>query len=197
MTNSTTRAGYKLPVNPKRSQGTVAQGFVTPNQDRNPQVQCIPPKRVLPIVFIPGIMGSNLRVKTDRQKELKQSHNIAWRPDNSSVTASQYNDTSAERQMRLDPRNTEVDAYDPLNNMTGNARETADQRNETVRYSNGYGGYGRLDGPLLQSDMPGSNNRRTQDQKARERGWGEVYFGSYQYILTMCEGKLNAAFQME
>lgn len=194
MTNFQKRSGYKLPVNPKQQKGTIAQGFVTPSHDRIPQVQCIPPSRVIPIVFIPGIMGSNLRMSAARQNLLGQGNNISWRPDNSTVTAKQYDDSPAERQLRLDPRNTEVDTYDPINNVTGNIKETADKRSEDVRYSNGYGGWRRLDGPLLQSDVPGSKNPRTQDQKARERGWGEIYFGSYQSILAMCENKLNTAF---
>ncbi|WP_312485380.1 esterase/lipase family protein [Massilia timonae] len=193
--NSSFRSyGYKLPVNPQQKQGSIAQGFVTPKKDRTPQVQCIPPKRVLPIVFIPGIMGSNLRMNQKRQDKLKQKHNISWRPDNSTVTIQQFDDTPAERQSRLDPKITEVDIYEPEHNRTGNSTETADQRNEAVRYSNGYGGWRRLDGPLLQGDLPGSKNGRTQDQKARARGWGEVYFGSYQSILATCENKLNSAF---
>ena len=46
----------------------------------------------------------------------------------------------------------------------------------------------------MQGDPPGTINGRTQDQKARERGWGELYFGSYQSILAICENKLNSAF---
>ena len=186
--------GYKLPVSPQRNQGNISQGFVTPKQDRTPQVQCILPKKVLPIIFIPGIMGSNLRLKADRQGEIGQGHNISWRPDNSYVTIKQFDDNPAERQMRLDPEVTEVDTYDPERSDTGNRSEKSDQRNEAVHYSWGYGGWKRLDGPLLQGDLPGTKNGRTQDQKARGRGWGEVYFGSYQPILAMCENKLNSAF---
>ncbi len=186
--------GYKLPVNPKNRQGNVSHGFVTPRQDRTPQVKCILPRKVLPIIFIPGIMGSNLRLTMDRQEKIGQDHNISWRPDNSSVTIQQYDDSPAERQLRLDPEVTEVDTYDPVKNKTGSRSESSDQRNEAVRYSWGYGGWKRLDGPLLQGDPPGAKNGRTQDQKARERGWGEVYFGSYQSILAVCENKLNSAF---
>jgi hypothetical protein len=145
-------------------------------------------------VFIPGIMGSNLRMSAVRQRESGQEHNISWRPDNSAITIQQYDDTPAERQRRLDPKNTEVDTYDRNKSVTGDPKENSDDRNEMVRYSSGYGGFRRLDGPLLQGDLPGTENRRTQDQKARERGWGEVYFGSYQKILTICENKLNSAF---
>jgi hypothetical protein len=186
--------GYKLPVNPGRQQGTVAQGFVTPKQDRVPQIQSIPPKRVLPIIFIPGIMGSNLRMSADRQKRLGTENNIAWRPDTLSVTVAQFNDSASERQLRLDPLATEVDTYDPKENSTGDPNETADQRNDSARFTSVYNPFKRLDGPLLQNDFPGTPNPKTKDQKARERGWGEVYFSSYQHILSLCEVRLNAAF---
>ena len=69
--------GYKLPVNSERQQGKVAQGFITPKQDKLPQVHAIPPKRVLPIIFIPGIMGSNLRMSAARQAQLKKYAYVA------------------------------------------------------------------------------------------------------------------------
>jgi pimeloyl-ACP methyl ester carboxylesterase len=194
MANDSKLTGYKLPVDPARQQGTAAQGFVTPKQDRSPQIHSIPPKRVLPIIFIPGIMGSNLRMSAERQERLKKKNNIAWRPSNLIVTVPQANDTAIERQQRLDPQATEVDVYDPASNPTGDANETADHRNKEVRVKFVYSAIKHLDGPLLEGDLPGTPNPRTQDQKARERGWGEVYFDSYQDILTICEHRLNAAF---
>lgn len=194
MTEKSKLVGYKLPVDPARQQGTVAQGFVTPKQDKTPQIHSIPPKRVLPIIFIPGIMGSNLRMSTARQEQLGKKNNIAWRPDNLSVTLGQVNDSPIERQLRLDPETTELDIYDPINNPTGNSNETADQRNSEVRATFMYSAFERFDGPLLQNDLPGTSNPKNRDQKARERGWGEVYFSSYQEILTTCEQRLNAAF---
>jgi len=186
--------GYKLPVNPNRQQGKVAQGFVTPKQDKLPQVHAIPPRRVLPIIFIPGIMGSNLRMSAERQTRLLKKNNIAWRPDNLGVTFPQRNDDPVQRQLRLDPATTEVDIYDPDNNPTGDAKESADIRHEDVTVPFGYGGYAQLDGPMLQSDSPRSPNARTKEQKARARGWGEVYYSSYDDILASCEASLNGAF---
>ncbi|WP_229414807.1 esterase/lipase family protein [Massilia aurea] len=194
MTTSPNMPGYKLPVNPEKNQGKLSQGFVTPKQDRIPQVHCVPARRVLPIIFIPGIMGSNLRVSADRQARLELENNIAWRPDNSSVTIGQYNDKPHERQLRLDPDVTEVDSYDPKNNPTGDLNESSDRRNKNIIYGGGYRGWGQSDGPLLKPDPPGVKNRRTQNQKARERGWGEIFYGSYENILTICESKLNSAF---
>jgi pimeloyl-ACP methyl ester carboxylesterase len=194
MNNDKNITSYKLPTNPNAKQGNVAQGFVTPKQDRTLQLHSIPPKRVLPIIFIPGIMGSNLRMNAERQHQLGNKNNIAWRPDNLAVTIGQANDTAAERQLRLDPETTELDTYDPDKNSTGDMKETADQRNENVRITFMYSPIKRLDGPLLQNDLPGTPQPKNRDQKARERGWGEIYFGSYQEILTTCEEKLNAAF---
>lgn len=186
--------GYKLSIKPDRRQGTVSQGFVTPTQDKIPQVQAILPKRVLPIIFIPGIMGSNLRMSAARQTQLNSKNNIAWRPSNLTVTALQYNDSSVERQLRLDPKHTEVDTYDPINNPTGDPKETSDLRNKEVQIGFTYSAIKQLDGPLLQTDAPGTPHPRTADEKARERGWGEIYFDSYKTILTTCERRLNAAF---
>lgn len=186
--------GYKLPVSPEQQQGKVAQGFVTPKQDKTPQIQAIPPRNVLPIVFIPGIMGSNLRMSANRQEKLGAKNNIAWRPDKLKLTASQFNDSAKERQLRLDPDTTEVDIYDPVNNPTGDSKETSEQRNGDVHFTQVYTPFEHLDGPLLQSDYPSNKNPKSKDQKALERGWGEVYFSSYGTILSECEVRLNAAF---
>ena len=186
--------GYRLPVNPGRHQGKIAHGFVTPTQDKLPQVHAIPPKRVLPIIFIPGIMGSNLRMSAARQAQLKKKNNIAWRPDNLTATLPQRNDTPRQRQLRLDPAETEVDTYDPENNPTGDLKETSEMRHEDVTVTFGYGGFQQLNGPILQSDLPMTPNRKTKEQKARARGWGEVYYSSYDDILAACEQRMNGAF---
>ncbi|UOD33517.1 hypothetical protein INH39_22305 [Massilia violaceinigra] len=184
-----------MPVDPAAKQGTVAQGFVTPKQDRTPQVLSIPPRRVLPIIFIPGIMGSNLRLSADRQRELGIDNNIAWRPDHAAVSASGYNDSPIERQRRLDPMATEVDIYDPAGNATGDVDETADERNEEVNPKSLSMGYGRLaSGPVIKDDPYGAKERKSAAQKARARGWGEVYYGSYKAVLSLCEEVLNASF---
>jgi hypothetical protein len=188
-------AGYKLPIKPEEKTGKIAQGFVTPNQDRSPQVHSIPPKRLMPIIFIPGIMGSNLRMSSDRQKKLNKTNNIAWRPDNLFVTVPMKDSTAAERQLNFDPMSTELDIYDPKNSITGDPNETADMRNKSCHFSGQYSGSWRtINGPLLQSDKPGMPNSKTRDQKARERGWGEVFSSSYEQILSACEVRLNASF---
>jgi hypothetical protein len=41
----------------------------------------VPPSKIIPIVFVPGIMGSNLKTKASKGKPSE----IAWRPPNGSV----------------------------------------------------------------------------------------------------------------
>lgn len=137
-------------------------------------------------------MGSNLRMNAMRQNRLGQKNNIAWRPDHLLATYPLHDDSSSERQLRFDPFSTELDTYDPKNNPTGDLAETSDDRNDDVGFSAQYGGWGKSGGPLLKDDFPGTKNGRSKEQKARERGWGEVYFGSYEEILRECELRLNA-----
>ena len=98
------------------------------------------------------------------------------------------------RQNQLDPLATEVDEYDPLNNPTGDAEETADMRHDIVESKVTYALDVRIDTPLLMDDPVTANPRKLRDQKARERGWGEVFFNSYQDVLELCERRLNTAF---
>lgn len=85
---------------------------------------------------------------------------------------------------------TEVDTYDPDKNLTGDAEESAAKRHELPVF------HMRLnvetDSPLLIDDPYGTPNRKTMEQKAMERGWGEILFSSYGRILTECEQALNS-----
>ncbi|TFW13320.1 hypothetical protein E4L98_29315 [Duganella callida] len=144
----------------------------------------VAPKRVLPIVFLPGIMGSSLRMSAARQAELKKSNNIAWKPDSGFDALKMVNATPAQRQLQLDPDTTEVDIYDPHTNPTGDPKETADGRHN-LGFINVELNVG-IDTPLLKSDP-----KKSKEVKARERGWGEVYFSSYRSILEICEEALN------
>jgi pimeloyl-ACP methyl ester carboxylesterase len=166
-----------------------AAGYCTPKEDTQPQRMSVAPRRVLPIVFLPGIMGSNLRLSAKRQAELKASNNIAWRPDRLSESIGLVNATPTIRQLQLDPDETEVDIYDPKTNPTGDPKETADQRHDLgrLRFVLSVG----IDTPLLTDDPPSAANPKTKEIKAKERGWGEIFFSSYRAILEVCEETLN------
>jgi hypothetical protein len=186
--------GYKLPIQPELMCGRQAEGFFTPAEDTLPQIMSVPPARVIPIIFLPGIMGSNLRLKPARQAELQNKNNIAWRPDSKGASLALINASTATRQLQLDPLNTEVDVYDPINNPTGDAKETADARHDNAEVDFSYRLNVSIDTPLLMDDPATKAVRKTKEQKARERGWGEVFFSSYRTVLEMCEQRLNSAF---
>lgn len=171
--------------------GRATNGFCTPKEDNTVQKMKVPPKHVIPIVFLPGIMGSNLRMSAARQKLLGKSNNIAWRPDRPLEAASLVTASAARRQLQLDPRHTEVDTY-VAGGPTGNSKETSEDRHNIGAIHV----YLDVDGasPLLADDPPGIPDRKTKQQKARERGWGEIYFSSYQKLLESCEKYLNSGF---
>jgi hypothetical protein len=178
-----TTAEYPLPAQQNDGAARKAEGFATPQQDKKPQCAKFLPKRVLPIIFLPGIMGSNLRMSAQRQQELHQKDNIAWRPDilGAMNISGASNDSPAGRQLRLDPLQTTVDIYDP----SGPAEVSGDGRHENVKLDRSFRS------PLLTDDPPTAKNRRTAEQKARARGWGEVFFKSYGEVLQHLESCLN------
>lgn len=184
--------GATLPVKPETG-GKTAEGYSTPKADKLAQRMVVPPKRVLPIIFLPGIMGSNLRMSAARQELLKKSNNMAWRPEDKTESMALINASAAVRQKQLDPDTTEVDIYDPVNNPTGDEGETSDERHDNVKVSSYYLGIG-IDTPLLTDDVKTAKNSKTKEQKARERGWGEIFYSSYRQLLEMCEKHLNAPY---
>jgi pimeloyl-ACP methyl ester carboxylesterase len=184
-----TTAEHPLPAQQNSGAARKAEGFATPKQDKKPQCARMLPKRVLPIIFLPGIMGSNLRMSAQRQKELDRKGNISWRPDildpskPSSITGA-ANETPGERQLRLDPLQTTVDIYDPC----GPSETTGDGRHGNVKLNDNFLS------PLLMKDACAIPKGRTAVQKARARGWGEVFFKSYGPLLQHLETRLNSTF---
>jgi pimeloyl-ACP methyl ester carboxylesterase len=90
----------------------VARNSTTSNKVRAKVV--FTPDVAIPILFIPGIMGSNLKVKG--------SKSTAWRPPNgawqTAGIAWEFGGKSAsDRQKLLDPNNTEVDDRGDLQNL--------------------------------------------------------------------------------
>lgn len=168
-----------------------ANGFSTPAEDKSPQKMVIPPRRVIPIIFLPGIMGSNLRVSDRRQKELKNTNNAVWQPDKVAEVGSLLYTGPTRRQRLLDHEATEVDTYDPDTDPTGDPNETSDARNSSVKdiavdlpYKKG--------SPLLVGEPRFGCNGLSIEQKARQRGWGEVFFSSYRTLLERLEESLNS-----
>ncbi|MGD7392274.1 hypothetical protein ACQCQ2_27005, partial [Ralstonia pseudosolanacearum] len=181
-----------LPTYPEHG-GRKTQGFLSPVEDKSIQRASILPRRVLPIIFLPGIMGTNLRLKPERQRELRRDNNIAWRPERYGFAYDMTDADTRTRQLLLDPEMTEVDTYDPDHNPTGDPKETANMRHDNVSLPKFKLDVG-IETPLICDDPPTAKPRQTKEHKARKRGWGEVYFDSYRLLLERCEQRLNSAF---
>jgi pimeloyl-ACP methyl ester carboxylesterase len=172
----------------------------------------VPPGKVIPVIFLPGVMGSNLRMTKNLQnrKELNRKDNRAWRPDDLLSGKGQVdvlagngmgnwfkNATPAQRQLVFSPNETEVEYYhytESNNRFDPDGSETlaADARHQNVP-----------DGlppipPLIGSRLSAYDNKHakslnaTPAQIARWRGWSEVLFaGSYGEMLKTAEHFLN------
>lgn len=170
----------------------------------------VPPGKVIPVIFLPGVMGSNLRMTKARQEELKRDDNRAWRPDDlmsssgkAAVAAGMgvgwlKDATPAQRQLIFDPNETEVEYYHYTDNKgrfdpEGKETIAADTRHQNVPDS--------LEPipPLMGSRLsiasvgrPKQSKRETPAQIARWRGWSEVLFtGAYGEMLKTAEALLN------
>jgi pimeloyl-ACP methyl ester carboxylesterase len=120
------------------------------------------PDLVVPILFVPGIMGTRLKIKN-------QPKGLAWCPPESNwdglVLVLRYlTKSAADRQKVLDPDNTEVDDNGPA--------------------------YPDESSKALLAIAPGA----TDAERAKWRGWGQLYGKSYAEILTLLERSLALVF---
>lgn len=113
------------------------------------------PDLVVPILFVPGIMGTRLKIKN-------QPKGMAWCPPESTLDGlvqviKHLAKSAADRQKLLDPNNTEVDDNGPA---------YPDESSKT-----------------LLAIAPGV----TDAERAKWRGWGQLYGESYGGILSLLE----------
>jgi pimeloyl-ACP methyl ester carboxylesterase len=122
---------------------------------------------VVPVIVVPGIMGTNLRAKTDPKKRnavLKPGEK-AWRPPNGKIeglsAAYMWQNRQARmRQLILDPETLEVDSGGEIN-LPLEARN-----------------YGML------------------EKEVRDHSWGEVHWDSYGSLLFGLYVGLNRTFEV-
>lgn len=171
----------------------------------------LPPGKVIPIIFLPGVMGSNLRLSKKRQDELTRGDNRAWRPDDLSSSLLRQgavgtkvglggwfrNASPAQRQLVFDPNETEVEYYHYTEDQgrfdpAGKETLAADARHQNVPDD-------LIPIPPLIRDhvrpagAPGTSRKfESAAQVARWRGWSEVLFdGAYGEMLKTAERALN------
>ena len=171
----------------------------------------LPPGKVIPIIFLPGVMGSNLRMSKERQEKLRRTSNVAWRPDNLVSNSGKAevvtevglgawfsNATPAQRQLNFDPNETEVEYYhytESEQRFDPGGKETleSDARHSNVPHNLSaipplLGAYPQSE-PFKQRLL---RKHATPAQLARWRGWSEVLFsGAYGTLLQTAELLLN------
>jgi pimeloyl-ACP methyl ester carboxylesterase len=86
------------------------EALFTPKSDTKRYICIVPPEKVIPVIFVPGIMGSNLRMKTPlTDDEFRDLKGMAWWPDDKKFMAVTYRGkTASQRRRILDPANTDV-----------------------------------------------------------------------------------------
>jgi hypothetical protein len=176
----------------------------------------VPPGKVIPVIFLPGVMGSNLRMSKQRQEKLKRDDNRAWRPDDLMTVLGKAdiiggsgmgnwfkNATPAQRQLVFDPNETEVEYYhytESKGRFDPEGKETlaADARHQNVPDSLApipplMGQRPSLHAsPSTSSQRAMPAKRESPAQIARWRGWSEVLFdGAYGEMLKTTEHFLN------
>ncbi|AZF26974.1 triacylglycerol lipase [Pseudomonas sp. R2-60-08W] len=147
---------------------------LTPSHITDP-VHCIlPPEGVLPVIFVPGIMGSNLKSKPVKGKK-KKTVGPVWRLDagfmgkNMWLAKNWIFKTPGERQKILHPDRAEVDKDGAVPGIAVGTVITApelDKKKAALALTTRY----------------------------RERGWGEVSETSYHAFLLWLEDTLNSQF---
>ena len=187
---------------------------LTETNDRARHDVTVPPSKVIPVIFLPGVMGSNLRMSKIRQHELDRDDNRSWRPDDlmgmggktdvvmgSDLGGWLKNASPAQRQLNFDPNETEVEYYhytESAGRFDPDGKETlaADVRHRNVPDS--LGPVPPLLGQRLTQQVPPGPGPRTYHKRespaqlARWRGWSEVLFaGAYGNMLRNAEMYLN------
>jgi hypothetical protein len=127
----------------------------------------LPPSKVVPVIIVPGIMGSNLRAATNPAKRANveiDPGEPAWRPPNGSFeglkAARLWKKRSPRRRQQiLDPKTLEVDKRGEIH-LPGDARDFG-----------------------------------ISEDEVRDRCWGEVHWDSYGSLLYGLYTGLNHTFE--
>lgn len=173
MTNSPTTPRV-APMHYNARGNPVHTWTLTPSHITDP-VHCIlPPDGVLPVIFVPGIMGSNLKSKPEKGKGKKKAAPV-WRLDagfmgkNMWLAKNWIFKTAGERQKILHPLRAEVDRDGAVPKLAVG----------TV---------------ITQPELDKKKAALALTKRYRERGWGEVSETSYHAFLLWLEETLNNQF---
>lgn len=134
----------------------------------------VPPNHIVPVIVVPGIMGTNLRAKRaprlgrkqDERNRLAEPGAAVWAPPNGNTDGFRSSSTWSKippltRQLLFDSSTLEVD-----------------------------------DGGQIQLPEP-EDGYVLSETEVRQRGWGEVHADSYGRLLHVLQTQLNQTFQTD
>jgi pimeloyl-ACP methyl ester carboxylesterase len=147
----------------------IGHTVLTPTAMKTRALFTLPASKVVPVIVVPGIMGSNLRAATSPAmlpNEALSPNEPAWRPPNGTVQGIRAdrlwtNRNGKTRQMLLDPKTLEVDDRGDIY-LPKEARD-----------------FGMV------------------EDEVRDRRWGEVHWDSYGILLCSLYIRLNHTFEMD
>ena len=136
----------------------------TPKSDSKRYVCIVPPDKVIPLIFVPGIMGSNLKLRNPVDfGKVKDIGGKAWHPDDKVSFLLKYSHLNpAERRRLLDPLNTEVDDRNNIDECG-----------------------------MAPFDSAPKEAKQNWMNEFKRRGWGTVMLSSYGPLLCHLEFYLN------
>lgn len=155
---------------PKEDGSWTGHTVLTPTALKTRGLFTLPPSKVVPVIVVPGIMGSNLRAATSPRLEANEElspNEAAWRPPNGPVEGLRADRlwrhrNGKTRQKLLNPRTLEVDNRGDIS-LPKEARD-----------------FGVV------------------EDEVRERlHWGEVHWESYGMLLSGLYIRLNHTFDMD
>lgn len=157
-----TTSSRKLPITVGHDGLSTARTTFTPKAMKTPGEITVRPKKVMPVIFVPGIMGSNLCARPD----LSESHHgldpgeVAWRPPNGKLAGA----WEAYRWHRRDPSQRQRILHGPS--------LIVDDRGDI--------------------DIPLGHKLDIDEEEARARGWGQIHWESYGLLLSTFQRNLNS-----
>ena len=155
-----------------RDGSIVAESMLSPTSFVVGAEVWIPPRRVIPVVFLPGIMGSNLKVKPGSEGTVRERMElprngkipIPWRPPNGMAEGVK----EIKKWKKSDPKMRQALLSDDTTTVDDTGFLAADREG-----------------------MPLSNLTSMNDEEAYFRGWGTVYWDSYGEFLLYLERELR------
>ena len=147
------------------------KSIMTPSTDTRRAKCAVPPTKIIPVILVPGFMGSNLRVIKGVNPIIK-AETIFWQPDNLGVLNELTKLDGSKRQQVFDPANTQVASSGP--NSLGNALFTPFQADD------------RYNSTILTDEV-----RTNWKGEYARRGWDTVHQDSYIRLLAHLEYHLN------